>query len=338
MFDYKLNQNSKEPKYMQLATSIIEQIENGDLILNQKLPSVNKLSKKLHFSRETVFKALNTLSEKGIVTSVDKVGYFISDDSVENDAKVFLLLDKFTSFKQDLFNSLIYNLGDRAKVDVYFHHQDFKLFKSLILNNLKNYTHFVITTYLADNDAVASILKRIPPEKLIIIDKREPNLGDTHGMVFQDFENDIYNALYKNIHLVKKYKRLLLINHKDAPHGPYVSAGFKCFCEKFDFSFSIVEGFKPSLMQKETLYITMDAYDRDLVEIIKVANTKNWQVGREIGLLSYNDTPMKEILNGGITVVSTDFEEMGAEAAKMILERKMIQRSNLTRVIIRNSL
>ena len=81
--NFHLSNQGKIPKYIKLANSIIQKIEDGELTLDQKLPSVNKMSKDLDFSRETVFKALNFLSEKGIVRSVDKIGYFVNDTATE---------------------------------------------------------------------------------------------------------------------------------------------------------------------------------------------------------------------------------------------------------------
>lgn len=338
MVKFLLEKNSTKTKYLQLVDSITKQIEKGNLVLNQKLPSVNELSKHFGFSRATVFMALNYLNERGIVIAVDKVGYFINDITIEKDFKVFFMLDKFTPFKEDLYNSLISCLGVTAKINLFFHHQNFELFSSLITQNLKNYTHFVITTYLDKNENVAEVLNLIPPEKLIILDKYEPNLANGYGMIYQDFDNDLFNALSENSNLVKKYTKLILINHENSPHGDFVKKGFTRFCQNFNISGIIDNDFDKSHFQKGNLYITIDAYDRDLVEIIKLTQANNWKLGNQIGLISYNDTPTKEILDGGITVISTDFKEMGAEAANMILSGDFVQKPNRTKMILRNSL
>ncbi|SHJ04867.1 GntR family transcriptional regulator [Pseudozobellia thermophila] len=338
MVKLSIEKNSKKPKYLLLADSITSQIEQKQLVLGQRLPSVNKLSAHFNFSRETVFKALNHLSEKGIVRAVDKIGYFVNDLSVETKYKVFFMLDKFTPFKEDLYNSLISNLGENVKVRLYFHHQNIEIFAPLILDNLKNYTHFVVTTYIKDSKSVQKVLNQIPPEKLIILDKYEPNVKKGCGMVFQDFENDIFNLLAEHIDLVKKYRKLVLFNRKNAPHGDFVQKGFERFGTEYNFTSEVYDTFSPDYFEKGALYITIDAYDRDMVEIIKLARKSNWKLGKDIGLISYNDTSTKEILDGGISVISTDFKKMGAEAAKMILEGHRERKSNETKLILRNSL
>lgn len=337
MVKLNIEHYSKKPKYLLLADSIIQQIEQKQLVLGQRLPSVNKLSAHFNFSRETVFKALNYLSEKGIVRAVDKVGYFVNDLAIETEYKVFFMLDKFTPFKEDLYNSLISSLGDKVKVRLYFHHQNIEIFAPLILDNLKNYTHFVITTYIKDSKSVEKVLKKIPAEKLIVLDKYESHLAPESGMVFQDFENDIHQLLTAHLNRVKKYRKLVLFNPTNAPHGDFVQRGFERFCQEQSFDFEVYPNFKPDHLSRGALYVTIDAYDREMVEIIKMARKLGWKLGNEIGLISYNDTSTKEVLDGGISVISTDFKKMGKEAATMILEGKREQKGNESKLILRNS-
>ncbi|NJB37769.1 GntR family transcriptional regulator [Croceivirga sp. JEA036] len=338
MVDITLESDSKKPKYLRLAEAITKQIQDGKLSMNQKLPSVNKLSKEFSFSRETVFKALAYLSEKGIVRAVDKIGYFVTDVVAEQEYSIFLLLDKFTPFKEDLYNSMRLKLGSKAKVDLFFHHQNPQVFANLIAQNAKNYSHFVITTYLDDAKLLKETLKKLPEEKVILIDKHEPSTPDNSGMIYQDFQNDIYNALKDNLVLVQKYQRYILITHENAPHAPFITAGFKKFCKDYQLKSEIHHTVDPVAFEAGNLYITIDAYDRDLVEIIKLARGNGWQLGNQVGLISYNDTTTKEVLDGGITVISTDFKKMGVDTANMILTGKMEQKPNTTNVILRNSL
>ena len=57
----------------------------------------------------------------------------------------------------------------------------------------------------------------------------------------------------------------------------------------------------------------------DLVTLLeKVKNTK-LKVGKDVGIISYNETPWKQFILDGITTISTDFKKMGAMTAEMIL-------------------
>lgn len=90
--------------------------------------------------------------------------------------------------------------------------------------------------------------------------------------------------------------------------------------------------------QKGNAYVTFSRYDTDDVALIKLARKKKLKLGQDIGLISYNDTEVKEILEDGITVISTDFEMMGKIVSKAILEDKIIVKRNPTKVIKRKSL
>jgi DNA-binding LacI/PurR family transcriptional regulator len=60
--------------------------------------------------------------------------------------------------------------------------------------------------------------------------------------------------------------------------------------------------------------------DQDLIELLKLCKLNKWDPGKDIGIISYDETPLKEILAGGISVISTDFKKMGETAAEMLKE------------------
>jgi DNA-binding LacI/PurR family transcriptional regulator len=47
------------------------------------------------------------------------------------------------------------------------------------------------------------------------------------------------------------------------------------------------------------------------------------KLGKHVGVISYNETPLKKIILNGITTISTDFQMMGEKTAQLILERSM---------------
>lgn len=325
-----------KPKYLQLAELITSEIEHEGLILNQQLPSVNKISKTLVVSRETVFKALNHLSERGIIRSANRQGYYVTKTDVRNSLRVFFLLDKFTTFKEDLFHSFQNTIGDNGEVDVFFHHHNLSVFRSLIIDNLPHYTHFVVITYMKEN--VKKILNMIPPEKRIIIDSYEPNLKGKYSMVYQDFATDIRQALTEATDKLKKYKRLILVAPGSLYHVDWVIKGFKKYSKKSGFESLVISNVNADDMKKGDVYITLSGYDKELSEIIKLCKAKSLKIGKDIGIISYNDTPIKEVLAGGITVIGTNFHLMGQRAAELILDQDVDTIANPTDIILRKSL
>ena len=63
------------------------------------------------------------------------------------------------------------------------------------------------------------------------------------------------------------------------------------------------------------------------------------RIGADVGVISYNDSLLKQVIGGGISTLSTDFARMGAEAARCISEQRthtaLVNPSKLT---IRTSL
>ena len=76
----------------------------------------------------------------------------------------------------------------------------------------------------------------------------------------------------------------------------------------------------------------------DLVNLIKKSWSLHLKIGKDIGIISYNETPLKEILPDGITVISTDHEKMDQTAARLILRNSEEKIKNPFSLIIRNSL
>ncbi|WP_315815267.1 substrate-binding domain-containing protein [Paraflavitalea speifideaquila] len=88
------------------------------------------------------------------------------------------------------------------------------------------------------------------------------------------------------------------------------------------------------LPQAGTVYIV--TAESDLAQLIKKSREANLQLGKEVGIISFNETVLKELLE--ITVVTTDFEGMGITAAQMLLNKEVKQVKNPFRMIVRKSL
>jgi DNA-binding LacI/PurR family transcriptional regulator len=127
---------------------------------------------------------------------------------------------------------------------------------------------------------------------------------------------------------------------KSADHFQFIPDGILAGFEKFKklnfINCEIVEKFSPELVLRGEAYLFFT--DRDLIAFIKEVNKQGLTLGSDIGLISYDDTPMKEVLEGGITVISTDFEQMGKTAGKFITDKIKEKIANPSKLIIRKSL
>lgn len=323
-------------KYMQLAEYINHQIENNLLQINDRLPSLNQLTKELGMSKETVLKGLNYLSEKGIIESEYRKGYYVKKKTHYNPYRVCLILDKMNLLRDRLYHSFLETIKGHADVEVYFHHHNFKVFEKLIEENLNNYTHFVVTTFFKEDPS--DILNSIPPHKRILLDYQERNLEGEYTCIYQDYKSDIFAALTELLPQLEKYSRLVLIAPLESFHAKEVIEGFEKFSKQYNKKHRIFNIVDETASKKGDAYITFSRYDQDDISIIKLARKQNWTLGKDIGLISYNDTAVKEVLENGITVISTDFNKMGEEAAKAILAKQIIKMRDPAKVILRNSL
>jgi len=60
----------------------------------------------------------------------------------------------------------------------------------------------------------------------------------------------------------------------------------------------------------------------DLVVLLEKIEATHLAVGKNIGIISYNETPWKRFILDGITTISTDFKKMGEMAAQMVLNNE----------------
>ena len=235
-----------------------------------------------------------------------------------------------------VYQAFLETINDQAEVDVFFHHHNFKVFEKLVDENLNNYTHFVVVTFFRENPS--SVLNKIPSHKRIVIDRNEQGLEGTYSCIYQDHKSDLVDSLTTLLPQLEKYKRLILVAPLEAFHAKDLIEGFETFAKKHKKNHKIIHQIQPDSFKKGDAYITFSRYDEDDVDIIKLCRKESWKLGEDIGLISYNDTAVKEVLEEGITVISTDFRKMGEEAANAILNEAPVTLRDPATVIIRKSL
>ncbi|WKZ61344.1 MAG: GntR family transcriptional regulator [Cyclobacteriaceae bacterium] len=332
----EIDESSKIPKYQQVADYIISEIGGGFVKVGDKIPSINETSEELLLSRDTVEKAYKNLRKRGIITAVQGKGFYVTSTIRSDGKRILLAFNKLSDHKKAIYNSFIKKLGDTATVDLHVHNSDNKILEKIIIENLGKYDFYVIMPHLKDEtDSVKDAINKISKDKLLLINKDLDGISGEYGCVYEDFEQDIYQALLTGIARIKRYKKLILIFPTENYYCTGIRDGFINFCRKNEFDFDIIGSAQRHEIKSKELYIVIE--EADLVEIVKKATSKNLSLGRNIGIIAYNDSPFKEILAGGISVLSTDFERMGAEIADMIQTRTQRKRKNPFSLILRSS-
>lgn len=328
----QINNELDVPKYKQIINSIFQAIQTGVLKRGDKIPSLNQIKDEFGLSRDTVLAAFKELKDKKIISSTPGKGYYISTTNIKQKEKIFLMFDEFNSFKEDLYNGFINGIGNNAAVDIFFHHFNRLVMETLIEENKYNYTSFVIMPGSIEN--IGSIIKKLPFERTYILD-RKAELPFNYGTIYQNFEEDIYDALITGQMSLMKYEKLILVSPK-GKEPEERKTGFVRFCRENSFEYEILESLDGrTVKQGEVYFVT---HDRHLIQIIKQSEKFKLHMGKNIGLVSFNDTDLKEVVAGGITTISTDFELMGKAMAEMVLSRKKEVIENPSQLIIRKSL
>jgi len=304
-----------QPKYKQIVKSIEESLLSGILKKGDKLPSINEVKNKFSLSRDTVLMAFNELKMRGIIESFSGKGYYVKSLDTDVTKKIFVLFDELNAFKEDLYNSFLESFTSEVEVDIYFHHFNKKVFEKLVVDSIGNYHFYVIMP--ANLVETESVIKNLPSERVYILDQF-PNELQGYPSVHQDFENDMYRNLVELKPRLAKYKNLNLI--------------FSKFKSESGLNLNVYSSSKEVNIESESAFLVLD--DRDLFQLLKTIKEKDLILGQQVGVVSYNDTLYKEIIEGGITTITTDFREMGEHLANMIKqnEKKNIINPNILKV------
>jgi DNA-binding transcriptional regulator YhcF (GntR family) len=340
----KINDYSRVPKYKQIVDSIINDIAKGNLKIGEKIPSINELSESCYLSRDTVEKAYKQLKKQKVIVSVKGKGYYTAKTDLISKIQIFFMINKPSSYKMMIYNSFVNSIGINGHVTLSVYHCEESLFVRTLERNLGAFDYYVIMphfktedlNHISNTNLVKDIIEKIPKDKLIILDNNKLEISGEYGTVYQDFEDDIYNALQKVLKTLKKYDKLVLVYPLKSvyPYPIRIVQGFRKFCSKYNFDFEILDEIYDDMdLDSKDTYIIIE--ETDLVNLVQQIRAKNLILGKDIGIISYNDTPLKNLL--GINVVSTHFEAMGETAAYLVLNNKTEKIRNVFEYIERNS-
>ncbi len=321
---------TKQERIIEGVYNAIEEslYQQGDI-----LPSVNELANNLSCARETVVKAYKILKERGIINSRPGVGYFISTLDVNQELNIALVLYGFQTFQQQFYNSFRKKVSDRCNIDVFFHHNNEGVYRSIIQQIKGKYGIYVVAPIeRVDGE---TLFKGIQPDKLVIVDRYQ-FINDKVSYITQEFEASFTSVLEEIEGDLYKYKKVVLFYDHVSDYPPPILDAFLTFVKSRQIKHEIIKEYDSGALEKGVAYITIG--DNDLWELLKSARSKGFELGTDIGILSHNDSLVKEIISGGISTFSTDFNRMASELAKYVFDRDQINKLIPTKLIRRGSL
>lgn len=317
-------------KIKTLADGISKSIVQGNLRVGDNLLSINEASMHYKVSRDTVFKAYNELKKRGLIDSNPTKGYFVTSEVNH----ILLLLDTYSSFKQNLYHRFVANLPENYKVDLIFHQYNEQLFETIINESIGKYSMYVVMNF--SNEHFSESLKSIPANKLLLLDFGNFEKSE-YSYICQDFNESLYNCLTEAHQYLKKFQKLTFVFPEEICHPISAIDYFIKFCFDNKFEYEIIrnesewKGVEPS-----TVYLCI--VSEDLVKIIKDADLAKLNIGSDIGLISYNNEPVLEVIKNGISAISIDFGLMGELAANFVTTKNPVHEFLPTKLIVRNSI
>lgn len=317
-------------KIKQLTDEVRLSILQHKLMVGDNLLSINEASAMYGVSRDTVFKAYKELKKQGLIDSNPTKGYFVINEVNH----VLLLLDTYSSFKQDLYRNFVSNLPENYKVDIMFHQYNEKLFDTIVKESIGRYNTYVVMNF--SNEQFSDSLKLIPASKLLLIDFGN-FAKSNYAYICQDFNEAFYNCLVEAKPLFDKYRKIVFVLHEESQHPSSAITYFTDFCKVMDFECAVVRNqLQLTHVELHTAYICVST--DDIVRLIKDADLQGLEIGKDYGLATYNNEVILDVIKKGITSISIDFGLMGEKAAKFVTTKKQIQEYIPTQLIKRASL
>ena len=339
-YTIQINDRSSTPKYRQIANSIIRGIESKIIGREEQLPSINELSSAYDISRDTAEKAYRLLKKQGIVRSVRGKGYYTSSDSIATDRKILLVFNKLSLYKEAIYNGFVKTINQKAWVDLQIYYEDYSLFERILKEKSGKFTEYVIIPSFKGEEAIKAqqaIDQHLVGQKILLLNSTLPNLQEQYGAVFQNYEIDIYQALLKVHHKLSKYQQIKMYFPFQSNYSRGIIHGFQKYClEKKINSDIIFKNYDQEKLHAGTAYILIN--DHQLVTLVNKIKHNKLTLGEQIGILAYNDSPLKQVLLDGITVMTTNHDKMGSIAANMIINNDWKKIENEFHLIERGSL
>lgn len=318
-------------KHDRLVQGIINAIDEKVISRDDMLPSVNTMIKELHFSRETIVKGFRELISRGIIESKNRLGYFVANGNTDQTLKVALLMYNLDTFEEQFYRNFRHELGKDVHLNIYFHHGNIEIFETILLQIKGRYGMYVVAPI--PHPKTAGLLEMIPRNKFLMFDRYEPLEGDFNHIT-QEFEHTTYKALEELAPVISRFGEIIFYHSPDSLDPKEIVPAFKKFLKNFKIKGRILAEYKTGSVEKGKVYITLDNFA--LWQIMKDCKENGLRPGKDVGILSFNDEPAKEII--GITTLSTNFSLMGKRAGQAVMNREKAKETIPTLLLRRNTL
>jgi len=333
---FLISRDSQVPLYLQVSEAVQNGVQCGSIPAGQPLPSINDLCAALDLSRNTIEKGYQQLVKSGLVISKQGKGFYVKPEA-RSKKRILLLFNKISVHKKLVFDAFVSKINQVASVDLFVYNDDSQELRQVLAERRTAYNNFVlIPPCQATQEDIQSIISIIPPQEIFILNHKVDGRRFYKGSVCEDFEKDIFLALVQLIEKLRKYNKISIIFPAQSPYPIGIINGLKKFCKVNDFAYEKIADIASTKLSMHTVYISL--LEDDLMILLEKIPDSLLMVGKDIGLISYNDTPLKKHVLNGLTTISTDFQMMGKMMADLVMDDRSDQLTVPFYVTSRNSL
>lgn len=319
----------RAPVYKQLVEHIEGLVISGKLAPGEGLPSMAQMAKILDVSKETVKKAYGVLTRRGLLESHQGKGFFVRTRRKTSNLRIIIITDNLSSHRKMFIDAFRKGLGPSAVVNIMIHNKDVQMLEYLLDQSLGKYDYFVITPHFSldvqTSEEVKRQISRIPSRHLILADRILEGIHGEFGAAYQDFSQDVPEALSTAIDDLRRHPCLDVFTLPDSLYGEIVEFSIARFCDNNGLHASFHNEVSSSTIKKGQVCFIYDYADQALFFLNEKALAEGIEIGKDIKVIMYNDSPLSAILFGGLSTISTDFELMGSLCAEMIVSGEMKQ-------------
>ncbi|MFG6686722.1 GntR family transcriptional regulator [Mariniflexile sp. HNIBRBA6329] len=319
------------PIYLQIVNEIIENTSSGKLKMGEKMLSINKFSEKYKLSRDTVEKAYNILKKKKVIIGIKGKGTYVNNLKLIDKTNILFLINTSNPYKTKVYSSFVKSLNENYQINLFIFNNNEPFVFDTLIGSLNKYDYCIImphskSTYtenLKYQYSLNDIVDRIPNEKLIILDNNDYKTEDCFFQIYQDNIHDFFNILKFSKLQISKYKRLHFIAQLETDYSNYTDYSailfeLQKYCSNNNLHLKVSDNASSNTdINLGDLFVIFE--ENDLVKLLNLIKTKKLSIGKDIGIISYNDTTLKRYLN--ITVISPNYNKMGEMAAEMIVNK-----------------
>ncbi len=308
--------DGRYPKYRQVIHAISRDIRRSILNPGDKIPSINEASSECYLSRDTVEKAYKELSRRGIIRSVPGKGFFVSESVHLNLLRILLIFDRLDSMRWNLFHSLNRHLPEALLTTLSYEH-NYRMLNMSLAEHQDDFDFFiVIPHFFAYQDDLKKAFASVTPERLIVLTHEVAGLDEQTSQFTFDRMEAWKQALHAASQKFDSYNRVVLIFPEDFRYPQEIHHAVQAFCQDHAYPFKLLPEFDHRKIQEKDVVLCLD--DDVLASVVTYCHDNEVTPGKDLAIVAFDDSPLKDMLAGGITCLTYNFEEIGRLTAERI--------------------